>query len=61
MALKITQKKGLVGAQKKQKDAMRALGLRKIHQSVVLADNGAVRGNIKIVAHLVNVEEVEGE
>ncbi|MBN9644001.1 50S ribosomal protein L30 [Corynebacterium mendelii] len=61
MALKITQKKGLVGAQKKQKDAMQALGLRKIHQSVVHPDNAAVRGNLKVVAHLVTVEEVEGE
>ncbi|AZA14297.1 50S ribosomal protein L30 [Corynebacterium choanae] len=61
MALKITMKKGLVGAQKKQKDAMRVLGLRKIHQSVVHQDNKAVRGNILVVRHLVEVEEVEGE
>lgn len=61
MALKVTQIRGLVGAHKKQKDAMQALGLRKIHQSRVHKDNAAVRGNIQVVSHLVTVEEVEGE
>ena len=56
--LKITQIKGLVGAKQNQKDTIRTLGLRKIHQSVVREDTPAVRGMIRTVAHLVDVEEV---
>ncbi|MDR6940059.1 50S ribosomal protein L30 [Arcanobacterium hippocoleae] len=57
--LKITQKKGLVGAKQNQKETMRTLGLRKIHQSVVRQDDSATRGMIRTVAHLVTVEEVD--
>lgn len=57
--LKITQKKGLVGAKQNQKDTMRTLGLRKIHQSVVRPDDAATRGMLRVVAHLVTVEEVD--
>ena len=56
--LQITQVKGLVGAKQNQKDTMLTLGLRKIHQSVVREDTPAVRGMIRAVAHLVEVEEV---
>lgn len=56
--LKITQVKGLVGAKQNQKDTMLTLGLRKIHQSVERDDTPAVRGMIRTVAHLVEVEEV---
>ncbi|MDO5024919.1 MAG: 50S ribosomal protein L30 [Trueperella sp.] len=59
MMLKITQKKGLVGTKQNQRETMRSLGLRKIHQSVVREDTPAVRGMIRTVAHLVSVEEVE--
>lgn len=57
--LKITQKKGLVGAKQNQKDTMRTLGLHKIHQSVVRPDDAATRGMLRVVAHLVTVEEVD--
>lgn len=57
--LKITQKKGLVGAKQNQKETMRSLGLRKIHQSVVRPDDSVTRGMIRTVAHLVTVEEVD--
>lgn len=59
MMLKITQKKGLVGSQLNQRETMRTLGLRKIHQSVVREDTPAVRGMLRAVAHLVTVEEVD--
>ncbi|MDO4631881.1 MAG: 50S ribosomal protein L30 [Corynebacterium sp.] len=61
MALKITQKKGLVGANPKQRKNMEALGLKRINHSVVRKDNPAVRGMIQVVRHLVVVEEVAGE
>ncbi|MDY5129058.1 50S ribosomal protein L30 [Actinotignum urinale] len=57
--LKITQVKGLVGAKQNQKDTMRTLGLRKIGQSTVREDTSVVRGMIRTVAHLVDVEEVD--
>ena len=59
MKLKITQVKGLVGAKQNQKETMRTLGLHKIHQSVEREDTPAVRGMIRAVAHLVDVEEVD--
>lgn len=57
--LKITQKKGLVGATQTQKDTILSLGLHKIHQTVTHKDNAAIRGQIRKVAHLVEVEEVK--
>lgn len=59
MKLQITQVKGLVGSKVNQKETMKTLGLRKIHQSVVREDTPAVRGMIRAVAHLVEVEEVD--
>ena len=61
MALKITMKKGVVGAKQKQKDTLLSLGLHKIHQSVIRPDDPTVRGMIRVVDHLVEVEEVAGE
>ncbi|MGZ7495849.1 50S ribosomal protein L30 [Corynebacterium sp. ZY180755] len=61
MALKITQNKGLVGANPKQRKNMAALGLKRINHSVVKQDNAATRGMINIVRHMVTVEEVAGE
>ncbi|OKL55067.1 50S ribosomal protein L30 [Bowdeniella nasicola] len=57
--LKITQKKSTIGGIRKQRETLRALGLRKIGQSVVREDNDAVRGMIRTVDHLVDVEEVK--
>ncbi|MDP9801403.1 large subunit ribosomal protein L30 [Arcanobacterium wilhelmae] len=59
MKLQITQVKGLVGSKLNQKETMKTLGLRKIHQTVVREDTPAVRGMIRAVAHLVEVEEVD--
>ncbi len=61
VALKITQTYGLVGATKSQRNSMRTLGLRKIHQSVIREDTPQTRGLINAVQHLVEVEEVAGE
>lgn len=61
MALKITQTKGLVGTKPKQRNSMRSLGLKRIGQSVVREDSPIVRGQINVVRHLVEVEEVAGE
>lgn len=56
--LKITLIKSTNKALAKQKATVAALGLRKIGQSVVKADNEATRGMVKVVSHLVACEEV---
>lgn len=56
--LKITQVRGLAGSKRNQRESMRTLGLRKIHQSVVRPDEPVVRGLVNTVHHLVEVEEV---
>lgn len=61
MALKITQTRGLVGTTPNQKANIEALGLKRIHHSVVQKDTPAIRGIIQKVRHLVTVEEVAGE
>ena len=56
--LMITQVRGTVGARWNQRETLRTLGLKKIRQSVVREDNPQTRGMIKVVHHLVEVEEV---
>jgi large subunit ribosomal protein L30 len=58
--LKITQVKSGLGAPKKQRATLEALGLRHQH-SVVQQDNPAIRGMIFKVRHLVQVTDYEGE
>ncbi|WP_054953316.1 50S ribosomal protein L30 [Flaviflexus massiliensis] len=55
--LKITQTKSTIGGNKKQRDTMLSLGLRKVGQSVEREDRPEVRGMINVVSHLVTVEE----
>lgn len=56
--LKITLVKSTIGASPKQKKTVEALGLKKLHHSVELADSAAVRGVIAKVSHLLSVEEL---
>lgn len=54
--IKITQIKSRINAPKSQKETLDALGLHKMHHSVVHEDNPSIRGMVKKVHHLVNVE-----
>ncbi len=56
--LKITLVKSPIGAVPKNRKTVEALGLRKLHQTVEMPDNDAIRGMIRHVNHLVEVEEV---
>ena len=56
--LKLTLVKSTIGASPKQKKTVEALGLKKVHHSVELADSAAVRGAIAKVSHLLSVEEL---
>ncbi len=55
--LKITLVKSVIGALKDQQATIAALGLHKMHQTVVKPDNACIRGMIFKVKHLVKVEE----
>ena len=55
--LKVTLVKSTIGAVPKHKKTVEALGLKKLNKTVVLPDNAATRGMIKLVQHLVKVEE----
>ena len=55
--LKITLQKSPIGYPKRQKATLKALGLKKMNQTVTRNDNEAVRGMVNKVSHLVMVEE----
>lgn len=57
--LRITYTKSSIGYTERQKKTIRALGLRKLNQSVEHEDTPVIRGMIQKVSHLVNVEEVK--
>jgi len=56
--LKITQIKSGIGFPADQKRTIRALGLKRVNDSVEQVDSPAVRGMIFKVKHLVKVEEL---
>lgn len=56
--IKITQIKSRINAPKVQKLTLDALGLRKMHHSVVKEDTPSIRGMVKTVHHLVEVEQL---
>jgi large subunit ribosomal protein L30 len=57
--LLVTLRRSTVGTNPKARGTVRALGLRRIGQSVELPDDPAVRGQIRAVRYLVDCEEVK--
>lgn len=57
--LQITLVRSPIGYPERQKRTVRALGLRRLNQSVVHVDGPALRGMLSRVSHLVRVEENE--
>jgi large subunit ribosomal protein L30 len=57
--LKITLIKSPIGYSWDQKDTVKRLGLKRMHQTVVKDDVPQIRGMIRKVRHLLKVEEVE--
>ena len=55
--VRITLVKSPIGYPVRQKRTVRALGLRRMHQTVEQEDTPVIRGMIAKVAHLVEVEE----
>ena len=56
--LKITLVKSTIGAKPKHRATVEALWLKKLHKTVEMPDNAAVRGMVAQVRHLVEVEEI---
>jgi large subunit ribosomal protein L30 len=57
--LKITQTRSGIGNKDNQRQTLRSLGLKRVHDVVVKEDRPEIRGMVKTVTHLVSVEEVE--
>ena len=55
---KITLAKSLIGAKPNQKATAASLGLKKSGDSITLADDAVLAGKIKVLSHLLKVENV---
>lgn len=59
--VRVTLVRSVIGYTQDQRATVKALGLRRMHASVVHKATPQIRGMINKVSHLVRVEEVEGE
>ncbi len=55
--LTVTLKRSAIGRTEDQRATLRGLGLRRLHQTVVLANTPSNRGMVKKVHHLLEVKE----
>ena len=55
--IRITQRKSRNGADKRQLDTLRSLGLRRIGHTVEVSDSPAIRGMLHKVRHLIEVHD----
>jgi large subunit ribosomal protein L30 len=58
--LKITWTKSTIATKDQHRRTIKALGLRRLNQSVVKEDSPQLQGMLRLVDFLVNVEEVNG-
>jgi len=56
--LKVTWRKSAIGYEASQGLTIKALGLKRLNQTVIVPDNRSIRGMTTKVRHLVEVEEV---
>ena len=56
--LRITQVKSGIDRSKRQKDTLKALGLKKMNQTVEQEGTPQILGMVKKVQHLISVEEI---
>ena len=55
--IKLTQIKSSIGYKPKAKATLKALGLKRIHQTVEKTDSPVIRGMINVIPFLLKVEE----
>ena len=56
--VRVTLVRSAIGFSKRHKATVRALGLRRLHQTVEHVDSPTLRGMIYMVSRLVEVEEI---
>ena len=56
--IRIKQIKSGIGKPMRQKRTLRALGLKKMHQSVEVEANPQIMGMVNKVQHLLDIEEI---
>jgi large subunit ribosomal protein L30 len=59
--IQITWVRSQIGYTEDQRRTIRALGLKKLHQSVVREDSPSIKGMVHKVRHLVTVSPETGE
>ncbi|HOP08229.1 MAG TPA: 50S ribosomal protein L30 [candidate division Zixibacteria bacterium] len=57
--LKVTQIRSTIDRKEPQKRTIKALGLGRIRKTVIHNDTPQIRGMVRAVAHLVQVEEID--
>lgn len=57
--IKITLKKSIIGCNRKQRETVKGLGLRRINHSVVRKDIPVIRGMINKIPHMLSVTETD--
>jgi large subunit ribosomal protein L30 len=57
--IKVTQIKSAIKRPLRQKSTLKALGIKKLHQTVEVEDTPQILGMVSKVSHLVKVEEVK--
>lgn len=57
--IRVTLRRSTIGTTTKQLETVKGLGLRRVGQSRELENTPAVRGMVKKVIHLVDVEELQ--
>jgi large subunit ribosomal protein L30 len=55
--LRVTLVRSPIGFNKRQKATVRALGLKRMHQTVEHHDSPALRGMLSSIIHLLKIEE----
>lgn len=56
--LRVTYRKSAIGYTERQKATVKALGFKRLYQTIEHEDTPAVRGMIQKISHLLTVEEV---
>lgn len=56
--LKITWKKSAIGYNERQRRVVKALGLQRLNHSVFHHDSPTIKGMIKKISHLLEIEEI---
>jgi large subunit ribosomal protein L30 len=59
--IEITQVRSIIGAKQAQRRTLRALGLRRIRQTVSHPDRPEIRGMLAKVAHLIEVRRADDD